>query len=249
MVPPGPIPPPSFDVLFAFEPDVAVGFSVGRDGNDEIGGVPLTDELRGGAGGEVGVGEDDEGTEGGGGEDVEPGGGGEIFGGGTAGGEPDGEEGVSLGGGGGDFSVGFATGGGGESEEGGDGTSVGGGGEATEGGGGGGKFLMEVEVGVNWQQEAVIEAEMVGEREVEMVGEREVVMLEGMEEVKPLGVVKAVVMVEGPKELPVEEIGEVGLSWTGTKEPVCQNFDRAELWEGMWWLKNLKEKGKGVLVG
>lgn len=70
--------PPSLDVAFAVTllsvVDFAVGFCVGKEGTGE---EVLLDELLGGAGGDVGEGEEDEGTEGGGDDNVVAGGGGD----------------------------------------------------------------------------------------------------------------------------------------------------------------------------
>lgn len=54
--------------------DFAVGFSVGTDGSGGVLGLPRVDELLGGAGGETAGGEEVEGTEGGGGDNVDAGG-------------------------------------------------------------------------------------------------------------------------------------------------------------------------------
>lgn len=82
------MPPLSADVEFAvvFVVDLAVGFSDGMEGKGEEVGVPVSDELLGGAGGEIEGGEEDEGTEGGGGDMVDLAG----VGGGERGSEPDG---------------------------------------------------------------------------------------------------------------------------------------------------------------
>lgn len=105
--------------------DSAVGFSVGMNGKGDVLGLPVADELLGGAGGETAGGEVDEGTEGAGGDNVD--GGGDLVTGGGAVLEAGG--GVETAGGEGALLGGFDTGGGGELEDGGDGSLAGGGGE------------------------------------------------------------------------------------------------------------------------
>lgn len=71
--------PPAFldevcaDIAFSLV-DFAVGFSVGIDGKGDVLGPPTVDELLGGAGCETAGPEEAEGTEGGGGDNVDPGG-------------------------------------------------------------------------------------------------------------------------------------------------------------------------------